>query len=469
MTSDLMSNYGLHPNCFYCTSIVQSILDMKEDKREAAVPGIPSEALQKEFERDIITSPLDLDLYKLTMGQFAWEHYPDVPVTYEFVNRTKDVKLAREIPQKVLEDHFHRIQKLSFTDEDIMYLRNVKVNGVTLFKEAYLQSLKDMQLPKVSVSEDDGQYKIEVHGSWSTAMYWETFILSTVNELYYRKARFDSGLSESQVRTEGRRKLDKKLTTLENYIRQVEAAGGEGPYIMDFGTRRRYAGDWQQEVVSTAAKRLGKYFIGTSNVSLGQKLNIAIKGTLAHETDMVFSGIFRASDDKAGTFVSHDKMLEMWYQEYGKALSVALTDTYGDDFFFEHFTKDQAEKWIGLRQDSGDPIEFGKKAIAYYKKMEIDPKEKTLVFSDGLTVDEIIRIHKEFHGKVKMIFGWGTTLTNDVGFQTMSLIVKATQANGHGTAKLSNNIAKAVGKDEDKSRAIRMANYRSTYNKAPQV
>lgn len=422
-----------------------------------------SESLRKEFERETISSLLDLDLYKLTMAQFAWRHFPDVPVKYEFTNRTKSVRIAEFVPQDVLENHLRQIQNLQISDEEIAYLRTVEIRGSKIFQEDYLQSLKDLKLPEVKLSGEGGQYKIEVEGPWSSAIYWETLILSTVNELYYRALRHNTGKTEDEVRAEGRNRLRAKIDRLQAYIEEVEKEGFDGPYFMDFGTRRRYAGDWQEEVVGEMAKAFPKYFIGTSNVFLGQKLDLPVKGTFAHEMDMIFSGIFYDEDEKAGTFISHNKVLEMWYEDYGEPLSVALTDTFGSDFFFDHFSYEQAKNWIGVRQDSGDPIEFGEKTIAFYESKGIDPQEKTIVFSDGLDVETIIQIHRHFKGRTRMIFGWGTTLTNDVGFSTLSLVVKATEANGYGTAKLSDNIAKAIGKPEDRERAIKMTQYKTDY------
>lgn len=432
------------------------------------VPLFP-EPLRKELERETITSLLDLDLYKMTMGQFVFDHYPDVPVKYEFINRTKSVKLADFIPQDILEAQLSRIQNIKISDEEIEYLRTAEIRGQKLFREDYLQFLKNMELPKITVSREDGQYKIGMEGPWASNIYWETLVLSTVNELFYRTVRYYSGKNEEEVKAEGERRLDGKIAKLKEFIDSEKREGREGPFFMDFGTRRRYAGDWQKYAIAKMAKAIPYNFTGTSNVLLGKELGLPIKGTFAHEMDMIFSGIFYDEDDRAGTFESHDRMMDMWYEEYGAPLSVALTDTYGSEFFFEHFTHEQAEKWIGIRQDSGDPYEFGENAIAFYEKMGIDPKEKTIVFSDGLDVDAIIDIYNRFKGKIRMIFGWGTTLTNDVGFNTLSLVVKATEANGHGTAKLSDNIAKAVGKQEDKERAIRLSHYHHTYSKEPKV
>jgi len=422
-----------------------------------------TETLKKEFEKPTVSSLLDLDFYKLTMGQIVWGHEElrDVPVKYEFKNRTKDVRMAEYIPQDVLKMHLKQIQNLHITDNDIAYLKTIMADKESLFSDEYLNSLRDLKLPEVNLSQEDGQYKISVEGTWSQAIYWETLILSTINELYFRTLRDKDGKSRDDVMAEGRFRLQSKIEKLQTFIVEEKAQGRKGPMLIDFGTRRRYEGDWQEEVVGEMAKAFPDNFLGTSSVELSRKLKIPAVGTTAHEMDMIFSGIYHIEDDKAGTFESHNKLIDMWYQyrEYGKKLSIALTDTYGSDFFFVNFTKEQANSWNGTRQDSGDPFEYGEKAIKFYQEKDIDPIKKTLIFSDGLDVDTIIELYKRFQGRINIVFAWGTTLTNDVGYKTLSLVVKAIKANGFDLAKLSDTKGKETGTQESVERAKKLAKY----------
>ena len=142
---------------------------------------------------------------------------------------------------------------------------------------------------------------------------------------------------------------------------------------------------------------------------------------------------------------SHHIFLQDWWEVYGYELSVALTDTFGSKFFFDNFTPEQAENWKGLRQDSGDPFEFGYQAIQFYKNLGIDHKEKVVVFSDGLTFPKMIKLWEEFHNDFKVLFGIGTNLTNDVGLEALSIVIKLFAINGLGTVKLSDNVQKAMG------------------------
>jgi nicotinate phosphoribosyltransferase len=223
----------------------------------------------------------------------------------------------------------------------------------------------------------------------------------------------------------------------------------------DFGTRRRFSREWQDYVVGVLVEDMPKgQFLGTSNTYLAQKYNLLPMGTSAHEMFMVMAGIMHDSDHEIRA--SHNQVLREWWTRYGMGLSIALTDTYGTDFFFRDMSEEQARNWKGLRQDSGDPIAFGHSALAFYKNRKIDPKEKILIFSDGLEVPRMMHIAEHFFGKIKTSFGWGTNLTNDLGMLPLSLVIKVVEANGNGTVKISDNPAKATGKPEDIERFKRI-------------
>ena len=383
----------------------------------------------------IIESLLDLDLYKLTMCQVAFYHHKDIEVEYSFKNRSKDVNLLEHVKLQDLESEFKHVTTLRVTDEEIEYLRTTG-----LFTEDFLTFLSTLQLPMVDVhrSIPFETYNIQVTGKWPETILWETIILAITNELYH-KSQITNPYDMEDIYNEGMDRLWDKIGKLD---------GGRYNFI-EFGTRRRFSQKWQERVVKTlqwAHNNLpdGIGFQGTSNVYLAMKLGLTPVGTFAHEMPMVYSGIYNND-----LVESHRKMLDDWFRFYGERLSVALTDTYGSEFFFRDFTTEQANNWRGLRQDSGDPFEFAERAEAFYISKMIDPTEKLVVFSDGLDIKKIIDLGDSFRNRLQTSFGWGTNLTNDLGFRTLSLVVKATKANGHGTVKLSDNLNKAMGDPED--------------------
>jgi nicotinate phosphoribosyltransferase len=214
----------------------------------------------------------------------------------------------------------------------------------------------------------------------------------------------------------------------------------------DFGTRRHFSLRWQKYVLERLIKECPENIVGTSNVALARSLDIRPIGTFAHETLMVYAGLAdeRGEDIRA----SHNKFLYDWFDFYGEDLSIALTDTFGSEFFLADFTPEQARKWRGMRHDSGDPYKFGEDVIKFYENLDIDPTVKTIVFSDGLDIDTIVELHKHFEGRVRLLFGWGTTLTNDLGLPALNIVMKATKVNGIETVKLSDNTGKHTGSEE---------------------
>ena len=208
-------------------------------------------------------------------------------------------------------------------------------------------------------------------------------------------------------------------------------------------------------------EEIPKQLVGTSNVFLAKKHGIPSKGTQAHEMYMVLACLFDKSSGRPEDLrLSTKQVLSDWWELYGPDLSIALTDTFGSDFFLGYMNRESIEKWKGLRQDSGSTYDFSEKAIAFYKNLSLDPKEKMIVYSDGLEVKPIIALYRAYSEYFQTSFGWGTNLTNDVLFRPLSLVVKIIEAAGKGAVKLSDNLAKAVGKKEDIERYKEAFGYR---------
>ena len=258
--------------------------------------------------------------------------------------------------------------------------------------------------------------------------------MSELNELYFKNKLAAEGLSLEELYREGDRRLTEKIELLKNR-----------PDIKfsDFGTRRRFSYEWQKHVVTRVATELPDNFSGTSNIYLAHTLGLKPIGTFAHELPMVYSAL--ADEAGENPLDGHNKVLEDWQELYKGDLSTALTDTFTSDFFFTDMTVEQAHQWKSLRHDSGDPVEFGKKVIAFYEDLGIDPQEKTIIFSDGLDIDTIISLADTFAGRINVLFGWGTTLTNDLGIKPNNFVMKATKANQTPTVKLSDSEGKHTG------------------------
>lgn len=264
--------------------------------------------------------------------------------------------------------------------------------------------------------------------------------MSELNEAYFEGYLQAHELNPLDVYDEGDRRLSEKIAILQ-----------ANPHIKfaDFGTRRHFSLRWQKHVVERLVEECPENIVGTSNVALAESIGIKPIGTFAHEMPMVYAGLADARGDDIGA--SHNRFLQDWFTRYGEDYSIALTDTFKTDFFFSDFTAEQAEAWRGVRQDSGDPYEFGEHLIQFYEAREINPLTKTAVFSDGLDIKTIVALQEHFQGRINVLFGWGTTLTNDLGIKPLNVVMKATHVMIPGseleadTVKLSDNAGKHTG------------------------
>lgn len=386
----------------------------------------------KPFE-PIITSLLDNDLYKFTMLQAMLHQFPQTHGVYRFRCRNnEDTLYPLADIKEALEKQLDSLCELRFLEDELEYLR-----GLRFMRSDFVDYLELFKLKRrfITVSTDEkGRLFIDIEGPMIQAMFFEVFVLSIVNELYF------SALSNASVIEEGQRRLDEKVELLHQYAVKQERYDNNTPplIVADFGTRRRFSKVWQAHVVETLHNAEPKIVSGTSNVYLAKKLGMTPIGTMAHE----FMQAFQALDVRLRD--SQKAALEAWVHEYRGDLGIALTDVVGMDAFLRDFDLYFAKLFDGLRHDSGDPYVWGDKAIAHYKKLKIDPRTKILTFSDGLDLNKAWNLHQYFKGQIRTSFGIGTNLTNDMGITPINIVLKLVECNGQPVAKLSDSPGKTM-------------------------
>ena len=374
----------------------------------------------------IITSLLDTDLYKFTMWQALLHRHPQTQAEYEFVCRNAPQYPLADLLDEVNAELDHLCQ-LRFTPGELDYL-----GGLRFIKSDFVDFLRIFQFQRafISASAEGEHLRIVARGPQVHVMGFEIFVLAIVNELYFR--RFDAAAALAQ----GRINLAQKITQLQQLASEVALAH---PFeLFDFGVRRRYSSAWQREVVQSFASQAGEWFKATSNVHLARELNLVPIGTMAHEYLQTYQALgVRLRDFQTAA-------LEDWVQEYRGDLGIALTDTIGMDAFLSDFDLYFAKLFDGLRHDSGDPYVWGEKALAHYEKLRIDPHTKRLVFSDGLDIPRALALYRHFGERTQLGFGIGTQLTNDMGIEPLSIVMKLTHANGQPVAKISDSPGKTL-------------------------
>ncbi|PWC17259.1 nicotinate phosphoribosyltransferase [Brenneria corticis] len=375
----------------------------------------------------ILTSVLDTDAYKLHMQQAVYHHYYHVDVAAEF--RCRDDELlgiyAEEIAEQV-----NFMQHLVLSDEEFSYL-----SSLPFFKADYLDWLRKFRFnpQQVSIKNHHGRLDIRIAGPWREVILWEVPLLAVISEVVHRNR------SPRIVPLQAVDQLNKTLDHFRKISADVDASGFR---LMDFGTRRRFSREVQRMIVATLQAEF-PYLIGTSNYDLARRLNLTPVGTQAHEW---FQAHQQISPELAN---SQRAALEMWLREYPDQLGIALTDCITMDAFLRDFDRPFAAAYQGLRHDSGDPIDWGEKAIAHYQRLDIDPLSKTLVFSDNLNLDKALRLYRHFQQRINLVFGIGTRLTCDIpGVKPLNIVIKLVECNGKPVAKLSDSPGKTICQDQ---------------------
>ncbi|CAF9932716.1 MAG: nicotinate phosphoribosyltransferase [Heterodermia speciosa] len=440
-----------------------------------------------------LCSLLDTDLYKLTMQCAILKYLPDVPVTYAFTNRTPHMRLTRDA-YRWLEKQVEKLGNIAVSLDELQFLRKT----CPYLTSTYLRFLSSFRLrPTRQVHttftplrdtgspEDVGDLRIDVEGRWLDTILYEVPLLALISEAYFKFCDKDWNHDDQQERA-----YDKGVKLMAN-----------GCVFSEFGSRRRRNYHTQDLVLQGLTRasdealqqgwqgKLG----GTSNVHFAMKYGILPVGTVAHEW---FMGIASITNDYTH---ANETALRYWVGCFGEGvLGIALTDTFGTPIFLKAFSRTMptpheadtdavatqipgatdapvsppdspkreqpgldyvaskgrsyAQIFQGVRQDSGNPVEFVKLMRDFYRSEGITDK-KTIVFSDSLNVERCLEYKKAAEeAGFSPTFGVGTFLTNDFTHLTngtksdpLNIVIKLSSANGRPAIKISDNVGKNTG------------------------
>lgn len=379
----------------------------------------------------IIKSLLENDLYKFSMGQAIYHQFSDYKTTWSFKCRNKDVKFNEETVEEI-KRQIKLYCDLRFKEDELEYL-----NGIRWIKGSYVDFLR-LWKPRYDdfrFELHDGELQIETFGTWLNTSMYEIPTLAIVNEVYFRM-----NYDYEKLMADFRARADEKCRKVQEGVYKL------GSYS-EFGLRRRLSAEAQEYIISELSKTNPKdsHFLGTSNVFLARKFNLTPVGTMAHEWIMCVG----QGDHKHNPAYSNYYALNAWVKEYGVLNGTALTDTITTDTFLRDFRLTFATLFSGVRHDSGDPIVWGDVMIAHYEQLGIDPKNKTLLFSDSLNFEKANRIYEHFNGRCKVAFGIGTYLSNDTYIEPLNIVMKVTKCNGQDVAKISDVEGKGMCKNQE--------------------
>lgn len=380
----------------------------------------------------IIDSLLDTDLYKFTMMQCVLHQFPAAQAEYKFKCRNPGTDLQAVIGP--INEEIDHLCALHFRKNELDYLHSLRFMKSDFIDFLELFHLKRSSIVVKKAEGSDTDIEIRIRGPWLHTIMFEIPVLAIVNECYYRKFYPNQDLAE------GRRRLKAKIES----IKDIQDIG-----ISEYGTRRRFSKAWQEEVIKTMQATMGKQFTGTSNVYYAMQLGLTPLGTMAHEYLQACQALGpRLRDSQKYAF-------EMWAKEYRGDLGIALSDVYGMKPFLLDFDMYFCKLFDGARHDSGDPFEWGEHLIEHYRKNRCDPKTKTLIFSDMLDFPKVISLYNAFHGRIRLGFGIGTNLVNDLGILSLQNVIKLIRCNDQPVAKLSDDPVKSMCEDESYLRYLK--------------
>lgn len=375
----------------------------------------------------IINSLLSNDLYKFSMGQAIFHQHNGKRTHWTFKCRNKGVHFTGEMVNEI-KRQIELYSELRFTEEELNYLRD---NYIWIHQDYidYLKFWHPVASDIVIGTNSECGLTVEFEGSATNVSPYETPIMAIICEVYYRLGgQYEELLSNYKE-------------SVEEMIKSIK----ENPIgnFSDFGFRRRLSSEAQDYLIKRFTEEKVTGFIGTSNVYLAMKYGIRAMGTMAHEWVMLVGQGYPEYNPS----YSNKFMMDSWVKEYGVLNGIALTDTIGTPCFLKDFQKTYATLFSGVRHDSGDPIEWGNKMIAHYESLGIDPKTKTLLFSDSLTLEKARMLNNTFSGRANVAFGIGGALCSPKG-HSLNIVIKTTEVDGNPVAKLSDDLSKGICKDE---------------------
>ncbi|KAF2453917.1 nicotinate phosphoribosyltransferase [Lineolata rhizophorae] len=466
-----------------------------------------------------VFSLLDTDLYKLTMQCCVLKYFPDVEVTYNLTNRTPDMKFSRRA-FKWLQKQIDRLANIGLSADELNYLKTTctyltdqHIRYLSTFrlqpsKQVHL-SFHPLSSSSSSADSDDQLGDIALHttGLWVETILYEIPLLALISETYFkfRDTDWDYAGQTDRARAKGRELLR------------------NGCVFSEFGSRRRRDYRTQELVLrgllqardEGAAEGWEGRLAGTSNVHFAMKFGVPPVGTVAHEW---FMGVAAITNDYEGC---SEIALRYWVATFGEGvLGIALTDTYGTETFLKAFRQpvprytaamagastttpssasetswsppnmlsgtrppieaiterpdgeaappapSYAQVFTGVRQDSGDPLEFVRLMRAFYDGESIADK-KVIVFSDSLNIELCLKYKRAAEEKgFATSFGVGTFLTNDFTRKSsgdkstpLNIVIKLGSAAGRPAVKISDNIGKNTGDEATVAEVKRRLGY----------
>ena len=345
-----------------------------------------------------------MDMYELTMSNGIFDSDMRDKITYFDM-------FFRRVPDKGgyaimagLEQLIEYMNNLVFTDEDIEYLRNLK-----LFREDFLDYLKNFKfccdvwaVPEGTVIFPQEPI-VTVKGPAMQALMLETMLLLTINH-------------QSLIATKANR--------------IVRAADGRP--VMEFGARRAHG--YGAAYYGARAAIIGGC-TGTSCLLTSKDFSVPASGTMAHSWVQLFKDEYTAFKTYAEKYPDTCLLLVDTYNVLKSGIPNAIR-------VFDEVLKPLGKRPVGIRIDSGDITYISKKA----RKMLDDAGYSDCKICVSNSLDEYLIRDMIFQGAKVDTFGVGERLITASSEAVFGGVYKLSAVEDNGKIipkiKLSENPAK---------------------------
>lgn len=381
----------------------------------------------------MIRSILDTDLYKFSTSNAYFQLYPLAEGTFKFNDRTKENWKNTNFIENI---------QMALTNLSNLRLNSAEkdwcIARIPYIPANYWEWLTTFKFEPKKIHcwlDEDGVFQCEVTDKLYKVTLYEIAILAIYAEIRNNMLK-ERGLSPM---------MDNMGKII---LRKIDFANKNNIPFSEFGTRRRYSAAVQDMIIRAIIEN-SHTCVGTSNVYFAMKYDLIPTGTFPHEWIMFHAGVFGY---KRANYLG----LEDWVKVYDGNLGTALIDTYTTDSFLRTLTRKQAHLFSGFRQDSGDEYIVALKVIKRLKELGIDPKSKTLIFSNALDFDKANDIKEWMGNRMKVGFGIGTNLTCDTGlegYKPANIVMKLSRCRmsdkdpWEKCIKISDDLGKHMGDD----------------------
>ena len=343
------------------------------------------------------------DLYELTMAASYFQHHMFAPATFSLFVRTLPPDRGFLVAAG-LTDVIHYLENLSFSDEDMAYLRQTG-----RFRPQFLDYLSGLRFTGEVRALAEGQICfanepiVEITAPIIEAQLIETFVLNAIH-----------------------------LQTLiaSKAARCFHAAQGRS--LVDFSLRRTHGIDAGMKV-ARASYLAG--FIGTSNVLAGKLYGLPCYGTMAHS-------FIESFDDESDAFTA--------YANTFPDDTALLIDTYDTITGAHHAARvgqalqQRGHQLRGVRLDSGDLLSLSKDARNILDAAGLVATK--IYASGGLNEQEIARLIAA--GAPIDVFGVGTDMGVSADAPALEIAYKLVEYAGQPRLKLSSKKVSILGEKQ---------------------